>query len=591
MVVLIKSRIQSLILLSLFFPNTLIKGQTTESLPLKVTYPAFGDTFALDHVWIAGYTDPDARLTISGSQVKVYPHGAFVSRVNLEPLLNRISLKADKNGQIAEEILFIYRLPDKKPIPRYPLKIDDESVYPDEDIWLRRGDDFEVEFRGSPGARATVNVEKIGKNIPMLESPVGETHAMPGVYTGVVIVPHDVPIRPLEIKVELRDENQKVQAKAPGRAIILPDNVPIIGKILKETYFFADCRNYSPIQRMTEGIPVHIIGKFDSRYKVLLARNRAVFVDQKAVKLQPLGSQIPNSDINAPTITTTKEWYKLSMAVETPLPYTVEQQIDPVSLDLFLYGARLSSHWITYPNNRLEISHIDFAFPSEGILKIHIALDQKQLWGYKVAFEDKSLNLYIRRSPPPVTTHTHPTQGLIFAIDPGHGGSQDGALSPIGIKEKDINMLWARYLAEYLRNAGATVILTRERDEDKELQERIDIARRADAHIFVSLHNNSAGPAGNVLAARGTSTYFTMPQAKDLAWTIYPYLVNLGLTPYGRVYNSYYVTNTPDMITVLLEGAFLSNPEDEQLLMNEQFVRKMANAVFEGITAYIIKYR
>ena len=176
---------------------------------------------------------------------------------------------------------------------------------------------------------------------------------------------------------------------------------------------------------------------------------------------------------------------------------------------------------------------------------------------------------------------------LIFAIDPGHGGDETGTTSPLGVFEKNINRIWAEKLAELLREDGAMAFLTRDEDETVSLAERIERAETANAHFFISLHNNGTTPSGNPLGSQGTSVYFTLHQNKDLNWAIYPHMVKVGLAPYGRIYNSYFVTNSTSFLVSLVEGGFLTNPFEEINLANDPFIQKMAMAVYEGIVDFL----
>jgi N-acetylmuramoyl-L-alanine amidase len=152
-----------------------------------------------------------------------------------------------------------------------------------------------------------------------------------------------------------------------------------------------------------------------------------------------------------------------------------------------------------------------------------------------------------------------------------------------------VNLIYTIKLAALLDSAGAKVILTRPIDTTMTLAARLEIARQANTHIFCWLHNNSIDATSDPVAVRGTSAYFTIPQNQHLAWTIYPYLLELGLVPFGRVHNDYFVTRQTDMLNVLVEGAFMSHPEDEMLLMDEAFLDKLARAVFKGLEDFCRK--
>ena len=157
--------------------------------------------------------------------------------------------------------------------------------------------------------------------------------------------------------------------------------------------------------------------------------------------------------------------------------------------------------------------------------------------------------------------------------------------------EKDVNLSYANTLADLLERAGARVVLTRTTDSTMTLKERVDIARAANAHIFCWLHNNSIGGASNPLAVRGTSTYFTVPQNQRLSEVIYDRLLDLRLDPFGHIQSSYYVTRQTDMLIVLVEGAFMSHPHDEMLLLDDNFLDSLAKAVFLGLEDFCREQR
>ena len=273
------------------------------------------------------------------------------------------------------------------------------------------------------------------------------------------------------------------------------------------------------------------------------------------------------------------------MQINRPMPFFIKQSEHPLKLELQVIGAQQASHWITYPNGVVDIKNLSMNQTGGHIFQLTLELEQEYNWGYRCYYQDGALHFLIRR--PPFINPDNPLDGLKIAIDPGHGGDEIGAISPLGVKEKDINKQWADTLAELLRAGSAQVIKTRQGDETVSLPQRIKTAEAADALLFISLHNNGVTPFGNALGASGTSTYFTLPQNRDLAWAIYPHMVELGLQPYGRIYNSYFVTNSTSFLTTLVEGGFLTNPYEEQKLSDPDFIRQMARAVYNGIVDFI----
>jgi len=121
------------------------------------------------------------------------------------------------------------------------------------------------------------------------------------------------------------------------------------------------------------------------------------------------------------------------------------------------------------------------------------------------------------------------------------------------------------------------------------LRSRIEKAEKMGAHIFVWCHNNSLGEASDPLLVRGTSTYFTQPMGKRLADLVLPHLLDLGLQNFGEIQSLYYVTRQTGLLTFLVEGAFMSHPEDEMLLMYDMFLHRLAAAVFLGIQDFLLE--
>lgn len=169
-----------------------------------------------------------------------------------------------------------------------------------------------------------------------------------------------------------------------------------------------------------------------------------------------------------------------------------------------------------------------------------------------------------------------------IVIDPGHGGSDPGAVGPNGLKEAHVNLAVALKVADKLRKAGVEVKLTRTSDVFIDLQPRCDIANSFDASYFVSIHCNSATNR----SAKGTETYCYKFGGKGeiLAKAIQAELIAAtGRANRGVKMANYYVLRRTNMPAVLTELAFISNPEEERLLGNPDFQEKCATAIAKGV--------
>jgi N-acetylmuramoyl-L-alanine amidase len=183
--------------------------------------------------------------------------------------------------------------------------------------------------------------------------------------------------------------------------------------------------------------------------------------------------------------------------------------------------------------------------------------------------------------------------GKTICIDPGHGGSDPGALGSTGTKEKDNTLAISLLLRDKLEKNGANVVMSRDSDKDvaysgasadEELGARVDVANEAGADIFVSIHNDSFANC----SASGTTTYhYGDSDSVRLAGFVQKCLVDeLGTKDRGSRFASFYVIRYTDMPAILVEVAFISNPEEEVLLASIDGRFKAAETIFQGVVKY-----
>ncbi|MGI5823574.1 MAG: N-acetylmuramoyl-L-alanine amidase [Dethiobacteria bacterium] len=179
-------------------------------------------------------------------------------------------------------------------------------------------------------------------------------------------------------------------------------------------------------------------------------------------------------------------------------------------------------------------------------------------------------------------------RGKRVCLDPGHGGSDPGAVGPTGLREKDVNLAIALQTAALLRAAGVEVMLTREGDYYVDLPTRAIMANDRRSEIFVSIHSNAAL---NNPVANGTSTYTYDGWQKEerayLSALLQEELVSaLGLRNIGIFRENFAVLRNTQMPAALVEVAFVSNPAEEQRLADRDFQRRAAEALAQAITRY-----
>lgn len=119
-----------------------------------------------------------------------------------------------------------------------------------------------------------------------------------------------------------------------------------------------------------------------------------------------------------------------------------------------------------------------------------------------------------------------PAAALTVVVDPGHGGDRNGAIGPRGQREKDIALSISLALEAELKARGHKVILTRREDVSLGLAERVEIANRSRADLFLSIHANSMPTAEARARVHGVETYFLSAEASDEAAAALAHLEN-----------------------------------------------------------------
>lgn len=220
---------------------------------------------------------------------------------------------------------------------------------------------------------------------------------------------------------------------------------------------------------------------------------------------------------------------------------------------------------------------------------------------------------------------------VVVAIDAGHGGEDPGARGATGLREKDVTLQVARELADQInRQPGMQAVLTRNGDYFIPLKRRYQIAREHNADMFVSIHadafknSDAKGSSVWVLSPRGKTSEaarwladrenradlvggvslddkddtlaavlldlqqgYAMQASESIAGNVLKALGRLGPTHRGYVERANFVVlRSPDVPSILVETAFITNPLEEKRLRDEAHRRQLATAVLGGVRNY-----
>jgi N-acetylmuramoyl-L-alanine amidase len=178
-----------------------------------------------------------------------------------------------------------------------------------------------------------------------------------------------------------------------------------------------------------------------------------------------------------------------------------------------------------------------------------------------------------------------PSANRVIVIDPGHGGEEFGAKAPDGTPEKALNFHLALGIKRAMEaNAGYTVVLTRDEDNEKTLAERVKTAQEAGGHLLLSLHHNALPDGRDPKTERGVATFYYHSFALPFARCFQNVLTNsTEFDDYGVVYDSLHLCRVMTMPSVLLELGFLTYPEDAERCLDPKHQNKVIQAICQGI--------
>lgn len=329
---------------------------------------------------------------------------------------------------------------------------------------------------------------------------------------------------------------------------------------------------------LDEGISLTAVGETPTLYKIALSQNRYAYLPKEYAEEGGEGCSTVNT--GSWSIENIGKSDRIVISLPKRLPYYYRSEINPSVIKVSLYGATNNSNWMTQRNQLGMIDFVDFDQEDSDVLTAVIRLKEKYQWGYSVRYEGTNLVIEVRHRPASLDV-----KDLVIGLDAGHGGEYNGAISPSGMKEKDVNLDIILTAAKILREMGATVVLTRDSDTGPSMTERKRIWKEGNVDIAVSVHNNASG---NPLIPMGTSAYYKHISNRPLAQSLHNSMLSLGVANFGLTGNFNFSLNGPtDYPNALVEVLFMSSLPEEELLADPAYRVRLGEKVVEGLVNYL----
>lgn len=262
------------------------------------------------------------------------------------------------------------------------------------------------------------------------------------------------------------------------------------------------------------------------------------------------------------------------------VPYTSYMEVNPAAIKINLYGVQSNTNWITQMQSLKEIKNLYYHQIENDVLEVTIQLQHAQHWGYTIGYEGNKLMIKVKRQPN-IVGLSH----LTFAVDAGHGGTNEGASGNVyGLVEKNYTLLFAKELGKQLKLAHAKVMMTRTNDTTFDNKDRVLFLQQKNPDVLISLHLNSADDA----SVNGASTYYKHIGFRPLSQFILKRIAAIKMNEFGNVGSFNFALNAPtDFVNCLVEIAFLSNKSDEAKIKSPAFRTAVARQIVLGIKDWL----
>ena len=301
-----------------------------------------------------------------------------------------------------------------------------------------------------------------------------------------------------------------------------------------------------------------INGQKGDFYRVYLSKNEIAWIDKNSV--YEIKEILPPKFINICN-TKYKNASKHTIEFSDNLPYTICEIKDEIILKIY-----------------------NPFVPDNSIYTINIKKPNK--YTYETCLNNGVYTFKVFQIP---KNEFNNLENLIITIDAGHGGTENGAIGCLGDKEKDINLKIANELNQILSNMGANVLMVRECDANVSLENRINLAKKHCSNIFISIHLNSIPDVKFDLRKHsGTNVYYYNNNSKNLAEQIKNAITQKIKTKNNNIENaSFAVIRPTEYLGILIEVAYMTNPNDSIIYTQENFAQETAKAIAEGLLNFL----
>ncbi|MCZ8205183.1 N-acetylmuramoyl-L-alanine amidase [Gemmatimonas sp.] len=569
---------------------------------LSVRYPSPNQLItARDSNFLLGSVGSgDVQLMINGTPVPVAPNGAFLAWLPLPAApLPRYELIAVRGVDTVRRTLPV-RYAARRSLPASgTLIVDSGSVQPARGSWALADELLRVSVRAPRNAAVQLIVPN-GSPRPLRAMVGGAGDASPEASTDPVadvgaLFATEVPAA------WLGDSARPAQLLVTRNRDSLRLTVPSVRALSGETRVLGSLRSGNRVASDTDAavsartivngtykwqlLPqtvLEVTARQSGFTRVRLDEQLDVWVDSDEIALLPEGTPLPRRVTGGFRVTPNTDYTDVLIATGERPAHHVEAE--GRTLTLTLYGVQANPEISPLLGSDSLVRRIVWEQVTSQRVRLTVQLTQPA-YGWLSLWDEQRRAFVLRVRRAPVIDAARPLAGLTIAVDPGHPPA--GSTGPTGLYEGDAVFPVGQLLVEMLRERGARPVITRTSLAPVGLGERGVLARREQAHAFISVHLNALPDGVNPFTANGTSTLFYHNASEPLAREVQRSLqARFGLRDLGVHYQNLAVARPSWFPSALAEGVFLMIPEQEAAMRDPAFQRKYAEGLLAGLENY-----
>ncbi len=579
------------------------KDGIATSVSVTIARPVANISTSYGTYYLSGVSDPTKPLFINGQSLAGRSSAGYYGiLVKLEEGVNIFTVSQD--ASYATRV--IYRTKASSPQKMDRAEIISASTFPQSQEYRMPGEKITLSCKAPSGAKVTVKLGSKSYHMKQTSSSIGSglyaatftyVHTLPASYTGS---PRNIVIGTPVYTMNYGGKTRSLSA--PAKISVIMKESPFYAMINHDTVIAYKSPTSSNGVRfeLYKGMSDYITGMTGSFVRL----SSGLWVKTSDVKTYSSKSQF-RPEIRGASYTTGDRWDELKLSIQASKAVTSAVPASVAATATF-DGAVMKfvlSTASTAPQAPIPTLPMDSLFSGvtvsrDGYKAIYelTLKDGQRCDGYYVENTADGLVLHIKRHASPVNSSgTGLTAGTLsgytIMVDPGHGGSDAGAIGPTGMTypEKTINLSISLKLKAELESLGAKVLMTRTADTTVSLNERLSASRKTRPDLFISVHANSMEDNVDISKYEGFSSYYREELSKQLAEAVYNRIISsLSRYPRGVHDKNFFVTTATWAPSILIESGFVPHPSEHEWLINGDNQARLAANLAVAIEEYFI---